>query len=80
MDYLPRVMRSFSSVFQKGVILADLQGRKMPLTCCWKHGEGSRQEGGSEALEAVVMIIQGRQCGVLGQGGTGGIGEHHLTS
>lgn len=57
-------MGSFSIVFHKGVILADLQGEKDHSYGSWKlrrsGGEESKQEGGGEALEAALLIIQER--------------------
>lgn len=58
-------MGSFSIVFHKGVILADLQGKKDHSYGSWKlrrsvGGEESKQEGGGEALEAALLIIQER--------------------
>lgn len=59
-------MGSFSSVFHReggGIIRSSRE--KGPSDCSWKHGlERSRQEGGREALEAVV-IIAGRDRAML---------------
>ena len=40
----------------------------------------SRPEGGSEAIEAVVTLIQERRCSALGQASVRGTEEDCMTS
>lgn len=62
---------------RRGGDIIRLSREKDPSDYSWKHGlERPRLEGGSEALEAVVIIAGERQSGAPGQESIRGVREN----